>query len=126
MSEAPFSYSSSAIGPNLFKLTYSGYMGEQDRAQLTETTRLFAEAKGSIGLYYEVPEMTGFHRSQVALHGELFLKHRDRLTGIAVVGARPAVRFGSITVSLIARITLQHFGTRDEAVAWLRSLTKKA
>ena len=125
MGQAAFRASIEELKPGLFEIHYIGYMGENDRSHVDEQARAFTRTPGPFSILYCVPEMTGFHRAQIPLHGELFTAHRDRLLGIAVVGARPVVRFGSITVGLVARIKLQHFDNVKDALAWLGTLKKK-
>jgi hypothetical protein len=79
-----------------------------------------------VGLLYDVSDFTGFHRSQVKVHADLFTRLGDKVTGLALVGARPVVRFGAVTVGLMANTPLKTFDTNAEALAWLGALRRLA
>jgi hypothetical protein len=72
-----------------------------------------------VGLCYDLRELTGFHRAQVDLHARTLARIASRVRGIALVGARPAARFGAVTVSLVARVPLANFDDIADAIAWL-------
>lgn len=122
MARDPFRYTFAKRSPRLAEIAYIGFMDEDASRHLEQTAELFASATQRVGLCYLVPEMTGFHRSQVARHAELFSKHLDRISGIAVVGARPVIRFGAIRVALLSNTNLQTFETQAEGLRWLESL----
>jgi len=122
--EPPFAYKIHKVSDERYDFEYAGYLGEHDVEIVTRQEQLLAKITGRVGLCYDVSQMTGFHRSQVSRHGNLFLGHRAKIDGLALFGARPAIRFGAITVSLLARLPLKVFDTRDEAGAWLVAMRK--
>jgi hypothetical protein len=97
-------------------------MRESDRDHLSQTEALVRALAEPVGLCYTVPEFTRFDRRQVNLHGEMFARLGPKVTGIAVVRARPVVRFGATTVSLISKTPLRSFDEEAEAHKWLASL----
>jgi len=116
--QAEFYYTIRPITSRLIEIEYAGYMPDDDE-HVRRTEEAVREALEPVGLYYYVAEFTGYHRSQVPRHGELFKHLGTRVRGIAVVGARPVVRFGAITVSLISKTPLKTFDSREEALDWL-------
>jgi hypothetical protein len=121
-----FQFTIQRVGDTLFEGAYVGHLGEEDVAVLDQTDRLFGAVTGRVDLVYDLSQMTGFHRSQVGRHGSLFFGHRDKITGIALIGVKLAtIRFGAITVATLARIPIKTFDTRPEAMAWLKTLRAK-
>ena len=122
----PFRFTMQKVSDGLIEGAYVGYLDEQDVAVVEQTDRLLAQTPGRVELLYDLSQMTGFHRSQVGRHGDLFTRHRDKIIAIALVGVtKPTIRYGAITVSLIARLTLKTFDTRPPALDWLASLRSK-
>ena len=118
---AEFFYSIRPMTSRLIEIEYAGYMPEDD-AHVRLTEQIVLASAEPVGLYYFVADFTGYHRIQVARHGELFKRLGSKVRGIAVVGARPIVRFGAITVSLISNTPLKTFDQREHALAWLEAL----
>jgi len=118
-----FRYVIKAAGRRLFEIEYDGYMPADD-SHVLETERLVVAQPEPVGLYYQVHGFSGFHRSQIMTHADMFGRLGPRVVGIAVVGARPVVRFGAITISLMAKTPLKTFDDRREAMAWLVSLLR--
>lgn len=124
--EKPFEFDIKRPTPERVEGTYRGHLGEHDLEAVRSMDAVLAEIPSSVGLYFDVSDMTGFHRSQVQVHGELFLRHRAKISGIALVGARPVIRFGAISVGLIARLQIRVFDEHREAVSWLGELRSRS
>jgi hypothetical protein len=102
-------------------IAYTGRVPAGDR-HLRRTEELALSSLAPVGLCYDLRELGGFHRSQVELHARTLARLAGRVVGIALVGARPAARFGAVTVSLVAGLPLATFDGPAEAIAWLESL----
>jgi hypothetical protein len=116
-----FHYAVRTMTSNLIEIEYAGYMPEDDE-HVRVTEQVIRGSPGSVCLYYYVGEFIGYHRSQIQRHAEMLKSLGTKVRGIAVVGARPVVRFGAITVSLISSTPLKTFDSREAALDWLETL----
>ncbi len=121
-SDEGFRFTVEQTGPQLLEVHYAGYMPGDLTEHVRQTEALVRASSQPVGICYEVSGFTDFHRNQVQQHGEMFLRLGSSVTGIAVIAARPVVRFGAITVGLISQTPLKTFDTRSEAITWLMSL----
>src|SRR5689334_8607068 len=115
--KVPFSYSIKPLSSDIYSIEYIGYMDVEDTAVLQETAALVDRATSPVGLMYTVPQFTGFHRSNIMGHVDLFMPRLDKsIRGVAVLGARTPIHFAAISVSLMSRMPLRSFHTDDEAL----------
>lgn len=120
--QPPFHFHIEKISPELYGIKYAGFLGEHDVEIIERTERILADTSPYVGLYCEASQMVGFHRSQVSLHGNLYLRYRPKLIGLAITGASPTIRFGAITVGLVARMPIKTFDAREQALGWLATM----
>jgi hypothetical protein len=124
--KVPFQYSIRHLASDILAIEYVGYMDEADGAVLKETAGLVDGSAVPVGIMYTVPQFTGFHRANIMGHVELFMPRLDKsIRGVAVLGAKTAIHFAAISVSLMSRMPLRSFYTEDEALSWLRSLGQR-
>jgi hypothetical protein len=121
MAKPPFQFRIKQVSRRLIEIEFGGYMSE-DAEPVATTERIVLASPEAVGLYYEVGTLVGFDKSQIKAHADLLARLGPRVTGIAVRGARAIVRFGAITVSLMSKMPVQTFDSRNEALNWLDTL----
>jgi hypothetical protein len=114
----PFAWSIKESGGKVVEIDYAGYMASET-AHIEKLMDILDTSGEPVGLCYTVDRFDGFERAQVSAHASLFMKHRDKIRAIAVVGARPAVHFAAISVGLMSKTPLKSFPDKSAAIAWL-------
>lgn len=109
--------------PDILSIHVSGYMGSGAETYLDRVADYFRSATVQVRVLFVVTDtFTGFHSSQVMLHGRFFTRHRARLRGIAVANAPNTVSIAASTVAAVTRIRVRSFADTESAKAWLRNL----
>jgi hypothetical protein len=106
------------LAPQVLLVEYAGILAG-DAPVARELEARLESAPGRIGLCYDLTHFVSFDRAQVAAHAQAYTRLHGRVAGAALVGAGPQARFAAVTVGLVARIPVQSFDGRAEAVAWL-------
>jgi hypothetical protein len=106
--------------PLVLVVRYAGRVPADD-AHVWRTEEMLLRGAPIAALCFDVGDMVSFHHRQVSLHAKMLGRVGSRVAAIALVGARPAARFGAVTVSLMAKLPLQCFDARGPAIAWLES-----
>lgn len=109
------------VRPRVLLVEYSGRM-PSDEKHTRELEATIGKQQLPVALCYDVTHLASFDRAQVALHAEVYNRVASRVVGVALVGARPAARFGAITVGLMSKIVVQSFDERSAAIEWLEGL----
>src|SRR5688500_17749964 len=89
------------VGHRTLSIAYVGSIPAGD-AHARRIEQMVLSSDERVGLYYDLRELRGFHRTQVELHARTLARIAGRVTGIALAGARPTARFGAVTVSLVS------------------------
>ena len=118
---AAFRFSIQRLDAYTIEVEYAGYMPEKGEF-IARTEAMVRASSAPVGICYTVPDFTGFHRSQVQQHGDMFSRLGDLVTGIAVIEPRAVVRFGAITVGMISNTPVKTFDQLAGAIEWLESL----
>ena len=104
----------------------SGFLEVGSESYFSELTSLVQLGGDSVGLLYSMSDVQGYAREVAIAHAQRFRELLPTLTGIAVVSTTGVVRIGITFVAMLSGAKMKGFDGREEAVAWLKSLTEES